>query len=154
MRERISNGCATANIWNQSSGNWPTFSIKIANGYSKIDVQNYLESEYTNQDLYQDLVQILDGNLLEKVPSKKHGMAVCQKIANIVYQKCAGFKGDGVSEEQLNKLLDAAASALSTIQFDQQGQSWQDSLEKARNEIENARVEVQTTYNAPGVSDE
>ena len=127
---------------------------KIANGYSKIDVQNYLESEYTNQDLYQDLVQILDGNLLEKVPSKKHGMAVCQKIANIVYQKCAGFKGDGVSEEQLNKLLDAAASALSTIQFDQQGQSWQDSLEKARNEIENARVEVQTTYNAPGVSDE
>lgn len=125
---------------------------EISNGYSKRNAQNYLESEYNNQYLFSDLSQIMDGNIREKVPSDRHCVAVCQKIANIVFNDCEDFKNDGVTEADLIDLLDKVDTALSTIQFDQA--QWQESLEKACGEVENARTQVKSTYNAPGVSNQ
>lgn len=89
----------------------------ITKYYSSLDSERnlYTESEYDYRDLWADLSNMIEGDVVAKVGRKSYAVVLYQQVARMVLENGDAFRATGIDLEKMVSLLDDAEAGLRGI---------------------------------------
>lgn len=126
----------------------------IGSGFEKLNKTSFMDDmgdSYSYDKLWNDMEQIMRGDLQKKVGDRRYCVAVCKLLANLIDEHLLSFKEKNITETRMTDLLDQIEGSLNEMQFAEGETEWKQIKDQGMENVENARYMVRATFHGAGV---